>query len=440
MLLIFVPKLTNRAGYTINVVMRDILQTDFAITTDREAFAAHEGPRLCYAPKPVADCEALYLKSCRLLFETTIEEQDCRCFTHEGLPALFPVYGQNTAMPFDPFAAIFYMLSRYEEYLPHRKDIHGRFLASESLANQKGFLQTAVVDRWALMLRDLLVQRHPEIQFKPRIFRFEQTIDIDSAYCYLHKGIFRTVMGILRDGLHRHNMEEVKRRLRVLNRKEADPYDTFDYILNLNQKSTHHGNLIFFALMGDYGIFDKPASPHHTDFRQLLQHLGDYAKMGIHGSYYSAEEPARLGREIQRLSDILHRPIVRNRYHFLRFTLPEGYRNLVRQGVMHDYTMGFAELPGFRNGTCSTVPFFDLSSDMESSLMIHPFMAMDTTFHTHMRITPEETKQQLHNLVDEVKAVEGTFCCVFHNQNLSDDFDWKGWRAVYEDLLDYVAQ
>ena len=33
MLLIFVPKLTNRAGYTINVVMRDLLQTDFAITT-----------------------------------------------------------------------------------------------------------------------------------------------------------------------------------------------------------------------------------------------------------------------------------------------------------------------------------------------------------------------------------------------------------------------
>ena len=42
MLLIYVPKLTNRAGYTINVVMRDILRTDFAITTDPEVFNQHQ--------------------------------------------------------------------------------------------------------------------------------------------------------------------------------------------------------------------------------------------------------------------------------------------------------------------------------------------------------------------------------------------------------------
>ena len=192
--------------------------------------------------------------------------------------------------------------------------------------------------------------------------------------------------------------------------------------------------------MADYNVNDKPISYQNAEFRQLLQHLSDYAKMGLHASYASFDEPELVGVESDRLSSLLHRKTVRNRYHFLRFTLPEGYRNLVRQGVMHDYTMGYAELPGFRCGTCSTVPFFDLSSDMESPLMIHPFMAMDTTFHTHMRITPEKAKQQLHSLVDEVKAVEGTFSCVFHNQNLSDDFDWKGWRPVYEDLLDYVAQ
>ena len=53
MLLIYVPKLTNRVGYTINVVMRDILKTDFAITTNVEVFNSHEGSRLCSAPQPV---------------------------------------------------------------------------------------------------------------------------------------------------------------------------------------------------------------------------------------------------------------------------------------------------------------------------------------------------------------------------------------------------
>lgn len=439
MLLIYVPKLTNRAGYTINVVMRDILRTDFAITADRDTFNRHEGARLCYAPRPIEGCTAPFVKSAGLLFETTIEEQNPRCFQYRGQPALFPVFG-NAALPFDPFSAIFYMLSRYEEYMPHLKDEHGRFIATESIAYKNGFLQTAVVDRWALMLRDVIKEHYPDTLFRERNYSFIQTIDIDAAYCYLHKGMFRTVMGFLRDGIHRRDMGAVKQRYRVLKGKEEDPYDTFDYILDCSRKYSAQSPLIFFTLMGDYGIYDKPASPHNNEFRQLIQHLGDYAKVGVHGSYYSYAEPTRLGREIQRLSDILHRPIVRNRFHFLRFSLPTAYRNLVRQSILHDYTMGYAELPGFRSGTCTIVPFFDLSSDQESPLHIHPFMAMDTTFNKHMRVSPQEATEHLHALVDEVRAVNGTFSCIFHNQNLCEDFEWKGWRPVYEDLLTYAAQ
>ena len=290
-----------------------------------------------------------------------------------------------------------------------------------------------------MMVRDMLQRHYPELGFRSRTFAFEQTVDIDAAYCYLYKGTFRTVMGLLRDGLHRHDPEEVKHRIRVLKGKEHDPYDTFDYILETSQKYGCRNTLIFFPLMGDYGIYDKPASPHRNEFRQLLQHLSDYSKVGIHGSYYSAEEPVRMEREIERLSDILHRHIVRNRFHFLRFNLPEAYRTLARLGIAHDYSMGFADVPGFRCGTCTAVPFFDLNSDQESPLSMHPFAAMDTTFHTHMGLNTEETKAEMRKLVDEVRAVGGTFSCIFHNQNLCEDFDWKGWRTVYEDLLAYAT-
>lgn len=162
--------------------------------------------------------------------------------------------------------------------------------------------------------------------------------------------------------------------------------------------------------------------------------------MGVHGSYYSSEEPARLEREIQRLSDILHRPIVRNRFHFLRFNLPYAYRNLVQRSVLHDYSMGYAEHPGFRCGTCTTVPFFDLNSDQESQLSMHPFVVMDATFNRYMRVSPDEAIKLTRALMDEVREVQGTFSCVFHNQNLSDDFEWKGWRVLYEDVLEYATR
>ena len=438
MLLIYVPKLTNRLGYTINVVMRDILQTEFAITTDADTLVHHPEAKLCYAPQPIASVDAIFLKSTHLLFETMIGEQECRYFDFNGTPAIFPVFHKDSALPFDPLAAIFYMLSRYEEYLPHRKDQHGRILITETLAYKNGFHLTPVVERWALMIKDLILEHYPETVFLKRNFSFEPTIDIDSAYCYLHKGWFRTCMGILRDGIHRRDPAEVKHRIRVLKKKEEDPYDTFDYIINLNKQ--YRFPLIFFALLGDYSLHDKPISYLNNEFRQLLQHIGDHSKVGIHGSYVSAMEPKRLEQEIQRLAEILHRPIYRNRYHFLRFTLPRGYSNLEKQGITQDYSMGFADQPGFRNGSCSTLPFFHLSRNQEINLNIHPFVAMDTTFHTHMNLSPEEAIKLYHTLIDEVKAVDGTFSCIFHNQNLCEDFGWEGWRAVYEEVLQYAYQ
>lgn len=436
MLLIYVPKLTNRLGYTINVVMRDLLHTEFSITTDKDTFARHTEAKLCYGPARVGEPSVPYLKSCHLLFETTIEEQECRPFSYNGLPALYPVFGRDVALPFDPLAAIFFMLSRYEEYLPHREDEHGRFIATESMAYRHGFLRTAVVDRWALLVKEIVLRHYPDTVFATRQYRMVETVDIDAAYCYRYKGLFRTVMGMLRDGLHLHETDKVKHRIRVLRGKEQDPYDTFDYIIEQSRK---HKNLtlIFFPLLGDYGIYDKPASYNNIHFRELLQHVGDYAKMGIHTSYYCTDEPHKVEVEMGRLADIIHRPIVRNRFHFLRFHLPRDYRNLMRCGIKHDYTMGFAEEPGFRCGTCSVVPFYDLSSDRESELRLHPFVVMDTTFQKYLKLTPDEAVVQMHALIDEVRAVGGTFSCIFHNQNLCDGFGWEGWRRVFEDTLEY---
>ena len=102
--------------------------------------------------------------------------------------------------------------------------------------------------------------------------------------------------------------------------------------------------------------------------------------------------------------------------------------------------MGYAELPGFRCGTCTIVPFFDLNSNQECNLKIHPFMTMDTTFQKYMGLTPAQACEEYHALIDEVRSLGGTFSCIFHNQNLCEDYGWEGWRAVYEDVLQYANQ
>lgn len=433
MLLVHVPKLTNRLGYTLNVLFKHILRIDFSITTSEDDFLGYEGARLCYGRRRLGD--SLFIKSCDLLMQTSIVEQEPRPFCKDGLWRLFPVYGSDLDFDFDILAATFYMVSRYEEYLPYREDEHGRFTPQDSIAGKAGFLHLPVVDQWACLLRDAITARYPDINPPQRTYEFVQTVDIDAAWCYLHKGLFRTITGILRDAFWRHDWTEVRRRCRVLLGHENDPFDTFDYIIGLSGRS-HSSNLMFFSLMADYDQYDKPASYLNVHHRELLQHVDDHANMGIHPGYHSLENPKSMDEEIRRLQDILHRPIVRARFHFLRLRLPESYRMLVHAGILHDYTMGYADTIGFRAGISSPYPFYDLERDLEIQLIVHPFCVMDSTMQKYMKLTPDEAVEQYRTLIGELRRVGGTFCCIVHNQNLGEIFGWQGWRRVYEQMLE----
>ena len=435
MLLVYVPKLTNRLGYTLNVLLRHVLLLDFSITTSEDDFMRYDDMRLCYGPKRLGD--SLFVKGCDLLFETSISDQEPRPWCDDGQWKLFPVYGRDLDFNFDILAATFYMVSRYEEYLPHREDEHGRFLTADCLAATAGFLAEPVVDQWALMLRTALSQRYPDASLPRRDYRFVQTVDIDAAWCYLHKGIFRTITGTLRDALWRRDWAEVRRRYRVMAGREPDPFDTFDYIISRSER-TRNTYLIFFSLLADYGQYDKPASCHNVHHRELLQHIGDHAKIGIHPGYSSLERPANVDIEAQRLEDILHRTIVRARYHFLRLRLPESYRILAHAGIRHDYTMGFHDAIGFRAGISSPYPFYDLERDLESHLTVHPFCTMDTTMQKYLHLSPDEAIEAYRRIIDSLRAVGGTFCCIVHNQNLCELFGWQGWRRVYETMIDFA--
>ena len=432
MLLIHVPKLTNRLGYTLNVVFNHLLHAEYSITTDAQYYLQYGDAKLSYGQERLDD--SLFVKCHPLLFETTIEEQEPRAECVDGQWILFPVYGKKLDFSFDLFAAVFYMVTRYEEYLPHHEDIHGRFMTEERLAYQKGFIDQPVVDQWAQILKKKISEHYPGHEIPRQNYLFEQTIDIDAAWAYLHKGVYRSTMGFIRDLFVRRDFPEAARRFRVLLHREADPFDSFDYILQHSDGS----HPIFFALLADYGAYDKPASYLNRHMRELVQHLDDYARMGIHPGYNTLEFPQQADTEIKRLGSIIHRPIIRSRFHFLRFHLPTSYRVLKRLGISDDYSMGFADTIGFRAGISVPYPFYDLERDHEIELRIHPFCIMDTTLQKYMKLSPEEGLERYKRLIDSIRAVGGTFCCIIHNQNLTELYGWAGWREVYEQMIEYA--
>ncbi|MGC8864253.1 MAG: polysaccharide deacetylase family protein [Bacteroidales bacterium] len=432
MILILVPRITPRIRYTFDYLLNTLYGLQPVYTISQEEFLAFDGPRLVYGDHPLEG--ELFFASAGLLLKRTREKLEPM---PQGATYLFPVAHPSSALPFDPFSAAFYMLSRYEEYLPFSPDQHGRFPATQSLAYQKVFLHKAVVNEWAQWITEKLLKKYPGLKLRRPSYRFQPTIDIDSAYSYRFKGIVRTLGGFARDIVHKQ-WQEVKLRWKVIFGDARDPFDGFDDFKQIHQQVGIEP--IYFVLFAAYGTYDKNLPINHLGFIELLRRLADEAMIGLHPSYYTANDGVRLMRELEALQTALNMEITRSRQHFLRLNLPQTYRNLIHVGIKEDYTMGFADQPGFRAGTCTPFPFYDLELDAPTELMLYPITFMDGTFRDYLKLKPEEAETLIQQLVAEVKKYEGVFIPLWHNETQGGMGRWAGWPELYRKIVAWGAK
>lgn len=433
MLLIYAPKITPRLHYIFDFIFNEILGTAYRITTDKDEFVKSNAPKLNYSASKF-DSE-FFVQASDLLFDKGINEIEMSFNIWNDIPVLFYSHPQHE-FPFDLFAASFYLVTRYEEYLPHLHDLYDRYNPSAAVSVKKGFVHKPVVDLWALELKKNLLKKFPSLTFRERKYRYISTIDIDNAYAYCEKGFLRSTAAYIRS-LLKFELNDFSDRLRSQLHLMHDPYDTYQMQLEIQKK--YNIKTIYFFLLGDYDLNDKnvPYSSHR--FRSLIQYLADIAETGIHPSFASNAHPEKLHKEILRLDKIAKREIRKSRQHFLKLQFPQTYRHLLENDITDDYSMGFAQTTGFRAGTCTAFRFYDLDREETTKLRVHPFAVMDATLRYYMHISPEESGPHIQALINAVKAVNGTFISLWHNESLSDYKQWKGWKNVYEDMVRHAA-
>jgi len=424
-LLVFVPKKTSRIRFVFRLVFKDLLKIKCTLTTNLDEFLSADTAKLVYADKLYSD--DIFIKSSGLLFQKGIENIEVEHINYDDNIALFPVYEKNSSLPFDVFSAIFYLVSRYEEYQPYVRDLSARL----------NILDKPMVNIWAKMVKNIILKKYPSFIFPKCNYRFRPTYDVDSAYAYSQKGLVRSVGGYLKS-VRDFNWNDIAQRSRVLFSGFKDPFDTFD--LQIEYQRKYNLKPIYFFLFGHYGQFDKNINTRNRNLRFLIKKMGDYAQIGIHPSYYTNEHPKFLREEIKNLESVVNKDITQSRQHFLRLSLPCTYRNLIEEGITDDYSMGYAALPGFRAGICSPFNFYDLDIEVETKLRVHPFMVMDGTLKDYMKLSATDAIEYIQKLINEVKKVEGTFTSLWHNESLSDEKRWRGWRKVYEELLKMAAE
>lgn len=430
MVLICCNQVTSRSKYAFRLIFNDLLQIPFQITVNQEEYIRYDGPKFCYSKNRIGEAHWVYCSG--LLFEKGIKYHEINTFHWKNTKAFFKAPA-SADFPFDLFAASFFLTSRYEEYLPHIKDSHQRFMAEQSFAYQEGFLDKPVVDYYALAFYDFLKNIFPSLPKHKRKYSYIPTMDIDNAYAVRNKGFERIIAGMIKN-LFKADFSALKQRLAVTLHMQKDPYDTYEYQLQLIKR--YNLKVIYFILLGDYAQYDKNVPAQNKNLQSLIKFLADYAEIGIHPSYASNKKNDKLIKEISRLSIILHREIKKSRQHFLKLSLPETYQRLIDADITDDYTMGYPSQLGYRASTCSPFFFYDIDLETETSLKVHPFAVMDGTLKDYLSLPNEKILKTVKPFIDEAKKVQGSFVTLWHNETFAENQRWKGWREIYEQITE----
>lgn len=429
-ILIWAHQDTPRLSYVMQHIFKNLLGLDPIITTDAETYNSSTLPKISYTPGPGS--EGLHIFPAGLLNQQGVNTNLRPAVSyHNRLPILFPSPFAD-ALGFDVFAAVFYILSRYEEYGTCEYDRHGRFLPQSIASDTHSLYNIPVVDEWVSLLKNKIKAHYPDISFKKHTYTYLPTIDVDMPYAFRQKKLYYTLAGVAKNILQA-DWPTLKKRLAVLLSKDTDPYYTFDYLNRI--MSNYPVRPIYFYLCNGQKPYDPIAAYRKKAIVDTVRNNLQHAMTGLHNSYYTLEKPNLIRKELSLLQRILGHEVIRSRYHYIRFQIPTSYQHLIKAGIEEEYSMGFPSFNGFRAGTSHPFYFYDLSSESTTPLKVFPFQAMDATYLYYLKYSPEQAFEDLLRIREHVRQHDGTLIIIWHNNTFEPSPLGMQWRKVFESLL-----
>ena len=426
-LLIYAVQKTSRVEYIFSTLFEAMGISNLKLTTDVEQFKFHIGAKINYSNNRIT-AEEYWVMPVELLFEKQIKPQPTNCFIWNDVKAFYKTEGSH--FPFDIFAASFYLLSRYEEYLPHAKDMYGRYAHENSIAFKEDFLPLPLVNIWLKEFAKKLLQKFPSLAVHPPTFHFLPTYDIDMAWSYLHKGFLRNGGGLVTSIL-KGEWKKSKERLSVLISRKNDPFDSYQWLHQLHE-SHRLKPLYFFLLAQTNKHYDKNILPSSISLKELIQQHNEKYSVGIHPSWQSGDKAVLLKTEIENLRHITGKKITKSRQHYIRMQLPDTYKHLIDAGIIEDYSMGYGSINGFRASFCLPFAWYDLQKEETTPLLVYPFCYMDANSFYEQHYTAQQALEELNHYYTVVKEVDGLLITIWHNHFLGRDKMFDGWKEVYE--------
>ena len=365
----------------------------------------------------------------------------------EGIPFL---YGsphiekiENTIVCHaDLIASTYFLISRYEEYINpnNNRDTHGRYIGKQSIPAKANFIHRPIVEEYGELLRKLLQQTNITLSPIPQqINHIYLTHDVDSITNY------RRLRGFL-GGTYRSivkRTESLNTILKSLFNINHDPAYTFPWILQQDNQLPKATQIYFIKATHNAKGFDRPTynliGKNFIHLKKDILKSSPNAIFGLHASYRSGNTPDIIVEEQKLLQyAIENQRITTSRHHYLRSLQPNDMETLIDARITDDYTMGYADIAGFRLGTCRAVRFINPSTRKLTTLTLHPLTMMDCSLshEKYMGLNYEESLLYAQNLIEQTKKYNGDLCLLWHNTIFSE----KDHKNLYSQLIQILQQ
>jgi len=345
---------------------------------------------------------------------------------------------------YDILGLTYWMLTRLEEVGSADLDEHGRFPAISSHAYKHNYLERPIVDEWLNILGQVIQRVWPDIGLKRHQFGMKVSHDVDhpARYGFANpKRLLRAMVGdIVKRKEYKNAMLAPWIRLNTRHKLHPrDPYNTFDWIMN---QSEQHGLKSAFYFMcgrtdiikdGDYEI-EHPAI---VDLMQRIHKRGH--EIGLHPSYGTYQQPELIKNEAEHLKRVCAEVVIEQqqwggRMHYLRWEQPTTLRAWADAGMGYDSTLGYADRPGFRCGTCHEYPVFDPVAKEQLFLRVRPLVVMECSVMAEKYLGLGATELALEKIL-EIKnrciTVSGCFTLLWHNS----EFQKSTVCEIYQQVL-----
>ncbi|KLT64070.1 hypothetical protein [Pedobacter sp. BMA] len=419
-LIVFSKLLTPRIKYIFNFIFKDILKAEVEFTGNAQHFLQSQQCKISYGDMPLAD--ELFFKSTSLLFSNRLEEVKVKSTEFGGYKAPFPV--EDSALPFDVFAASFFLVTRYEEYL-HQKKTEDEFRASMSLQNKWKILERPIIDEWALIVKSLLKKKYPDFKFHEKSFssqtalHFHLTAGIPNGFLNKTKFVFSSLFQ--KENSYLSARFDELTGVRVKDETVLEQLKT-----SFAKKSVKPVFFISFPHIPSDYIHRVPIS----------ESLGK-APVGLLRPCASDKEKTNvIKNDLALLKETFPEQIISISQQMEPLKFPICYLNILNLGIVVDYSMGYQNNSGFRAGTATPFNWYDLQLEKVTSLVVHSYCIADTQL---QYLNPAEAKTEIDSYIKAVKVVNGNFLSSWNLKSLSTNPKYRKLNTMFNLLLTETA-